>query len=344
MIERAVHLIQYYRHSLKHHEARYLEMGEAGKAPLQAMALRALDAIRPIWNSIQHDAAKTLLQYFGQSKKQRAIKRYTETMLTNLLLDSPIVHRAYNKPLGYAGDFKTMLYLYQNQLDGPNILAKIFHKLHCEEPLAAGVRTRKDMVVNFTQNEQRLFFKTRGQSDHFRITSLASGLAQEVIEFIERNRWEGNIHWTLIDQEEKALSLAYHDIYQALAMSSAQGDVRCMYMSFMQLLKDTSSVLAEDPQNLIYSVGLFDYLREKSAQCLVKKLYEHLAPGGLLLIANALWPNEHFWAIEFINDWTLIFRTKEEMYKLVSSLPGNPEFEVFPEPSNAYYFLLIRKP
>ena len=40
------------------------------------------------------------------------------------------------------------------------------------------------------------------------------------------------------------------------------------------------------PQDLIYSVGLIDYLSERRAAGLVRKLFELLIPGGLLIVGN----------------------------------------------------------
>ena len=38
-------------------------------------------------------------------------------------------------------------------------------------------------------------------------------------------------------------------------------------------------------------------------------------PSGLLAIGNALAPNHWFWTTEFISDWTLLYRTREEMLR-----------------------------
>jgi hypothetical protein len=72
---------------------------------------------------------------------------------------------------------------------------------------------------------------------------------------------------------------------------------------------------------LIYSLGLIDYLTDRRAAALARRLYETLAPGGLLIIGNM---NEtqlsNLWPMECIADWTLHYRTEEEMLSWAKAL------------------------
>ena len=46
-----------------------------------------------------------------------------------------------------------------------------------------------------------------------------------------------------------------------------------------------------------------------------------------------------------ILDWTLLYRTREQMVRLGALVAGEAaEVEVTVEPGGAYYFLLVRKP
>ena len=99
----------------------------------------------------------------------------------------------------------------------------------------------------------------------------------------------------------------------------------------------------EHRQHFIFATGLFDYLRETTAQVLLRALYDQLEPGGLIAAGNAISPNDHFWSAEFMLDWTMLYRTREEMLRLGKGLPETAELDVVVEPGNAYYFLLVRK-
>ena len=109
------------------------------------------------------------------------------------------------------------------------------------------------------------------------------------------------------------------------------------------MLSEGLPLNAPESQHFIYSAGLFDYLRESRAKVLIRALYDLLASGGLLAIGTLVAPNHFFWGAEFLMDWTLLYRTREEMLRLADLLPETAEREVVLEPSGAYYFLLIRK-
>jgi len=343
VVEEAAHFLSFYRQSLHRHEERYRELTDRDAA--EKLVIRATDRIRRPWQDLCQRGARTLDGLSDDNSLVRIVKKYTETLITPMVMDSPVLHRSYTKPLGYAGDYQIMSQIYRNSYDGEAVFGKAIHKLSCEEPLAAGVRTRKDLIRNIIAAEHlRVISEGDGAVPRFRVTSIGSGLAREVSEYIGiAHMWPGQAHWTLVDQEEQVLSLSYQEIRRAVHRWNAHATIQCMYMSFLQFLRDPSSLPLRGAQQLIYSVGLFDYLKSRSARKLIRALYSRLAPGGLLAIGNALWPNEHFWVTEFVVDWTLIYRTREEMLALAQDLTDYASIDVVPEASGAYYFLLVRK-
>jgi len=110
------------------------------------------------------------------------------------------------------------------------------------------------------------------------------------------------------------------------------------------MLSEGLPLQARGSQHFIYSAGLFDYLRESKAQTLICALYDLLAEGGLLAVGNLVAPNEFYWGAEFLMDWTMLYRTREEMFRLATLLPDSAEVELLVEPSEAYHFLVVRKP
>jgi trans-aconitate methyltransferase len=345
VVDEAVYFAQHYKRALDDHEARHRAAGPAGRDELPKLAERALESIREPWKRLGSQGSIVALQCLSSSEALRAAKEYTETALTPLLLDAPMIRRSYTKPLGYPGDYQVMIYYYNNAFEGDSVFGQVFHKLFMEQPLPNGVRTRCDYVVGLMEEQQNRVVARKMDDAIYRVTSLGCGPARESALFARKRRdWPGQAVWTLIDQEEETLSVAFHDTQVELARSGARGQVRCLNVSFAQLFGDVSSMPGLEPQDLIFSTGLFDYLRETRAQELLLELYGRLAPGGLLAIGNAASPNDHFWEAEFILDWTLLYRTKEEMLRLADKIPRPAEIDVTLEPGNAYYFLLVRKP
>ena len=120
--------------------------------------------------------------------------------------------------------------------------------------------------------------------------------------------------FTLIDQEEAALRYAHEHTYPYVLGSEGRVRVQGLNLSFMDILREGGGLSSLPPQDLIYSVGLFDYLTDRRATGLIRRLYDQLRPGGLLIIGNM---NEtslsNMWPMEFITDWTLAYRSNAEM-------------------------------
>jgi extracellular factor (EF) 3-hydroxypalmitic acid methyl ester biosynthesis protein len=337
---RAVQFAAFYRRVLEYHEARLADDDAAAYEARETLVRRAIEAIRPRWHEIRLAAAAAARPVLGDKSALTAMKALTESLLTPMLLGAPVIARSYTKPLGYPGDFLVMQHIYKDGFEGETAFDRVWHKLACEEPLAAGVRARKDLVKQLTRDE---YTRRRAAGAPTRVMSLGCGPAREVVEFLaESPERPLDIHWTLIDQEERALSVAYHDVIRGCAARDGACSVQCLYLSFEQLIKDPAAIAGE-PEDFIYCVGLFDYLPERRASALIASLFERLRPGGLLAVGNALAPNDHFWLGEFVLDWSLIFRDHAALRRLAAQV-SPASLEIRREAAMAYDFLLLRKP
>lgn len=343
VIERAVHFVQHTRDVLDRNEARIRSRG-GPEDKVTELAEDASRALYDVWIEIGRQAADAIQPFRDDVKTMLAARRYTKLVLSSLLMSAPGIRRAVDKPLGYPGDYETMNFIYRNGLEGGSAFAKVFHKYGTDEPLAAGARTRKEFIKGTMREEHQRVLSERGQDAEFRVTGLGCGPALEVEEYIrERKAWPGSAQWALVDQEEAALSIAYAGAYRALTQSGCAGAVRCFYLSFQQMIAEPTILSDSGPQDMIYAAGFFDYLPQKIAQALVYSLVERLAPGGTLLVGNAIGPNRHFWFCEFILDWTLIYRTKEEMEDLGKYVRDQVDQEIFADSLGVYHLLQLRK-
>ncbi len=356
-VEEAVHFLQFHKTRLHTYEE-HLRTRDLSGDKTEALVEFVIDNLRGPWLEIRNKLAKTARKYIGPGDTESdnptmkkgyrlayQMKRYTESALTSLVIDAPMVERGYGKPLGYPGDYQEMIYVYANKPEGPSVFAKAFHKLGCEEPLAGGVRTRKDLMRRLHEEEHARVLATRDCAmTPFRVTSLACGPAREVREFVEgQPDWPGRVNWTLIDQEEAALSLAYEDTYRALAESKKAGDVRCLFVDFNTWAKKPELEGAASSRDLVYAAGLFDYLNKRTAKQLIAVLFEKVAPGGVLAIGNARVDETNWWFPEFLLDWTLLYRTEADMRDLAEGVEDVVDVDVVLEPSCGYWFLKMRK-
>ena len=341
---RAVHFLHFYRQTLDRHEARYKAPGGGGAEAIASLQERAFEALMEPWTKIHRAASLAAVECLNDREVLAAAKEYTENLVTPVVMDCPFLRRAYTKPLGYSGDYQVMLYTYNNAFEGDSVFARVLHKIAVEHPLSVGIRTRKDFVVEMIEKEHERYLALEETDPVFRVASLGCGPAREASDFIGRYKsWRGQVVFTLIDQEDEALSIAYHQSQRQVQATGANAAIQCLNLSFIQVLRDPSLVSIEHPQHFIFAMGLFDYLRELTGKVLIRALYEHLATGGLLAVGNAVGPNDHFWPPEFMMDWTMFYRTREEMLRLGELLPDTAELDVAVESGKAYYFLIVRK-
>jgi extracellular factor (EF) 3-hydroxypalmitic acid methyl ester biosynthesis protein len=339
-VARLVHFVQFYKRSLETLGC----VSAVDERSMTELAASIYPSVFEKYTPLREAAALSSLALYEDAALLRAAKQYTETMLTPLLLSAPIVRRAYTKPLGYPGDYLVMQQCYDNGFEGDTVFAKVLHKVFVQHPMSASLISRKNHVVACMQHEHSLVLD-RDPEAEFRVTSLGCGPAREVSEYIEaRKHWTGSARWRLFDQEERTLELAHESVFRGIAVNGSNGIVECLNLSFGQLLKNRALLEQGGHQHFIYSTGLFDYLARRTAQALIESLYACLAPGGLLLIGNAAGPNRHFFCPEFILDWTLIYRSREEMYELASPLAHVANVHVEHEAGGAYWFISVRKP
>ncbi|HEY3776680.1 MAG TPA: PilZ domain-containing protein [Rhizomicrobium sp.] len=245
----------------------------------------------------------------GEREKRDAVKEYTELVLTPELRGGAVWDRSYAKPLGYPGDFGIMNQVYDWQRVGGTAYQMLLHRVGLE--VAECIKTRMEVVR--TEIGKAVSEKEAGRTT--RILSLGCGSAREVETWFARSRSGlSRAEFTLIDQEQLALDYAYRASYPYIVRSDDRHRLNCLHISFTDVLRGTGGMDALPPQDLVYSVGLIDYLTDRRAASLVRRLYEVVAPGGLLIIGNMNdAPLSNLWPMEFITDWSLYYRTDPQM-------------------------------
>jgi hypothetical protein len=268
-----------------------------------------------------------------------ASKEFTEIVLTPELRQGAIWDRSYAKPLGYPGDFEVMNQVYDWERRGNDVYQMLMHRIGLE--VAECIKTRMEVV----QSVITKLVREKGADRTARIMSLGSGPAREVELFLAGSHSaHARAEFTLIDQEQAALRYAFERTYPHVVRLKDYARVRCLNMSFTEILKSGEGFEAVPPQDLIYSVGLLDYLVDRRATRLAHSLYNTLARGGLLIIGNM---NDtelsNLWPMEFITDWTLHYRSEAQMLAWTKGLqPAEAWTEL--DPTGRVRLLFVRKP
>lgn len=70
------------------------------------------------------------------------------------------------------------------------------------------------------------------------------------------------------------------------------------------------------PRQLMYSVGLIDYLKDQFVVALLNWSYDQLLPGGTVILGNFDSKNSDKPYMDYILEWVLIHRSPEDMKNL----------------------------
>jgi extracellular factor (EF) 3-hydroxypalmitic acid methyl ester biosynthesis protein len=96
-----------------------------------------------------------------------------------------------------------------------------------------------------------------------------------------------------------------------------------VYTTFLCCLRSSKTDFPERMPftDLVYAAGLYDYLNERVAIRLTRQMFETLAPGGRLLIANFAPTLRDIGYMETYMGWKVKYRTRDDMKALSADIP-----------------------
>jgi extracellular factor (EF) 3-hydroxypalmitic acid methyl ester biosynthesis protein len=273
----------------------------------------------------------------GLSEDQHPIHRaYYKSQLLPLILHSPLLKRAFAKPLGHAGDYEMMNMLYRDHAEGDSLFGRVLNLYAAQEPAGKATVNRLD----YLQQKIRSTIEARGR---VRLASVGCGPARELAMLLEETPELGRyLEVALIDQEERVLTYCERTLSPLAAKTGVK--VQFIRESVRRLLTASKLKDALGERDLIYSAGLFDYLNPRSFSALLAVLYDALSPGGHLCVGNFATHNPSRYFMEYCLDWFLIHRSPEELLEFGRALKPAPiRVQVDAEPSGINLFLRIWK-
>jgi extracellular factor (EF) 3-hydroxypalmitic acid methyl ester biosynthesis protein len=327
-----LHLLRGFRAALSRFEETATDRETAAEM-LASCERRAL----PRWRALWHRANEIVAPLLGDAEAVAAVKRFTELVLTPEFMGGKIWRRSFEKPLGYPGDFEIMNQVYAWQREGASLFDQLLHRLGLD--VAECIATRGVMM---RQSIAELCLRRSGER-MAHVANIGCGPAREVVDYLQMRALPCPIHFTLLDQDHAALSQAYEQTYSEVIRHKGRAGVTLLHTSFSQLLKAGELFGTLPPQDLIYSVGLVDYLAPKRARALIASLYDRLAPDGTLIVANMFATNTgNLWPMEFLCDWPIIYRSEADMLDLAAGL--NPaRTDIAKDPTGRVCLMTLRK-
>tara|TARA_R110002110_G_scaffold179197_13_gene384637 strand:+ start:16131 stop:17540 length:1410 start_codon:yes stop_codon:yes gene_type:complete len=333
-----VNLFRSYKDLLENFELRLSAIGTEREKLLLEALIACEDRIVPQWQELWYRGNDILTPVWSEPVTLARHKRYAERVLTPDFMPGAVMKRCYEKPLGYPGDYQIMNYVYEWQRVGNTLYEKLLHRIGVETGACVGTRLR------MTQKLIAEYVAENPGGEQLNIANLGCGSAYEVYDYLKIGELPRPVNFTLIDQDDRALTHAYEHAYPEVIRHRGKAKVQCLQASFAQLLKAGTLFRALPPQNVIYSLGLYDYLSARRARALTHDLYAQVKPGGKLILANVKKGRESCeWPLEFVTDWSLVYRTEEDMLALIAGLDvADVTIEV--DSTKCIYLMVVDKP
>jgi extracellular factor (EF) 3-hydroxypalmitic acid methyl ester biosynthesis protein len=216
----------------------------------------------------------------------------------------PFTRRSFEKPRGYAGDAVMLDYIYgvcPPPPDTSEIGRQIFD-FTTAAPASQSVRARRDILA-------RAIDETADRFPAPNVLAIACGHLREAA--LSRAVAEGRFgQYVALDQDAESLAV--------VERTCAGLGIRTVNASVKGIV--AGKVKFRD-QHLVYAAGLYDYLADRLATRLTKRMFDMLAPGGRLLIANFAPTLRDIGYMETYMGWKLIYRTPEQMQSLADEIP-----------------------
>lgn len=228
-----------------------------------------------------------------------ALGAHVRARFLPLLQRSSNGHRWYSKPRGYAGDYLTIARMYDDIAEGSDLVGTLLDRCFLAVPAVRAVQNRRSLLADeIRADSMRL-------GGPLRVTSLACGPARELLDLT--GALAHPLHATLVDMDADAL--AYCAAHRGrIEVAFAQANLVHVALG--------RSELALAAQDLVYSVGLIDYLGDAIVVKLLDFIHGTLRPGGRVILGNFHTRNATKAFMDHVLDWKLIHRTESDMRRL----------------------------
>lgn len=232
-----------------------------------------------------------------------------------------------NKPFGYPGDYLIIDWIYTKKIDSGGI-GKLWDEFYHRQAAPQAVRNRKDF---FCATFDSL---CKESPNGLSVLNLASGPCRDIAEAMSKvSHKNKELHFHCVDMDNNAIDYA-KDI-----VNGCQSNVSFQW--------ETGNVFRIRPSryyDLIWSAGLFDYLNNRYAVVLLKKMWRWIKKGGKIIVGNFHHRNPTRNHMEWGGDWFLIYRDEEKFMDLFlkAGIPQN-NIEITSEPLGINLFGIVRK-
>lgn len=261
----------------------------------------------------------------GMINKKAVLKKIKQTFrkqASNFINKIFLMQWGYDKPSGHPGDYKLIEMLYGNKplSEGFSFCGD---KYLLKDSYVEAIRIRKDIMKNRLIN-----FVKNSKTEKLNIMNLGSGSCREIRELLDSTKFpfSKELVLTLIDWDNDALEFSkktlgkYHSV--SIKFNFVQENIIDLYKTPDKYFK----ILRK--QDLIYSIGLVDYLPNLILGEIIKFCFNLLKEEGTLILAHKNVKVHKSIASDWFCDWSFFPRSKEDMEKIINETLSEYKYEM----------------
>lgn len=286
-------------------------LGNGGEIP-EAAAARARAGFLAFFERVGHELR-------DDSVACEALGARLQAELLPFVLLTRNGERWYSKPRGYAGDFLSIEWFYENEAAGVGRLGPLLDRCLLDLPAGEAVRNRRGLLSQ--EIHQAL---AAAGSRPAEVLSMACGPARELIDVLVGLPEPARLRATCVDIDPQALAFVAEVGQRRGVLES----LRLEQANLVHLVAGRRT-LELPPLDLAYSIGLIDYFDDAFVVRLLDYVHARLRPGGRVILGNFHPRNPCKWLMDHVLGWKLVHRTEADMNRLFqASRFGRPCEEI----------------
>jgi extracellular factor (EF) 3-hydroxypalmitic acid methyl ester biosynthesis protein len=209
-------------------------------------------------------------------------------------------HRARTWPRGYQGDYEMLEFHYRNE-PGSQGVGHFLENYLLQCALAAAVRERKDLLKDMLDREMAV---RKNPS----VMDIACGPCREIVEMSEAIKRAG-ASFICVDHDPEALEYSRD---RMMKIAFPMNKVQFRQYNALKMVNHERNVQEFGAQDIIYSVGLFDYLSDDVLVKLLRSLHDLLKPGGILIASFKDCSRYSTFIYHWLVEWNAFLQRKEQ--------------------------------
>jgi hypothetical protein len=245
-------------------------------------------------------ASREVIGSLGREER-KALAEAFRSGLAGFYAHATGCHHAYLKPLGYPGDYQLLDIIYDggafpDSSQCTTATGAILDEWVTSTTLPRGLHSRKNALRVWLENAVGV------EGDRpVRVASIAAGGARELRELPPAVLRRMDI--TLIDLDPRSLAFAER------ALMTKAPDVSVRTIMANVITGDGLEQLHASTYDIIYSFGLFDYIKDDRLLAVAGRFVPRLTPYGRFLFCLKDVRHYDAWFYEFFFDWKFVPRT-----------------------------------